>query len=386
MIVRIYTLLYLMVLFTACSCQNNLPMLNILSKEPINWEEKTACQINYAFQNSDTTLDAAIKFRGGMSSAYDKHSFSIELVDKYTFKSLPHDDDWVLNASYIDKTFMRHKISYDLFREMSYKNLAAKCEYVEVKIDGTYEGLYVLMEQVNAGMLHLNKKDSMAMLFKDPLLFYKDKNYAIVDSVNYYHQKYPKIAAKDFTNYIESFRSFLFSTSDTYFEANIDNWIDVDNIIDWHLLLLLTNNSDGIMKNFYLYKQDSKTPFRIAIWDYDHSFGRDGDNELNMDRELDCNRSILFKRLSEVAKYNARLAKRWHQLRKTGLFSVAHIDELIKENHTVIKGAIVKNQERWPIDSKWYFDANEYATEVTIIKEFVNKRLKELDLRFMYSG
>ncbi len=47
-------------------------------------------------------------------------------------------------------------------------------------------------------------------------------------------------------------------------------------------MLLLSNNGDGVMKNFLLYKIDSNTPFRIALWDYDHSFGRDGDNELNL--------------------------------------------------------------------------------------------------------
>ena len=33
------------------------------------------------------------------------------------------------------------------------------------------------------------------------------------------------------------------------------------------IILLFTNNADGIMKNFYLYKLDKNTPFRFAIWD-----------------------------------------------------------------------------------------------------------------------
>ena len=49
----------------------------------------------------------------------------------------------------------------------------------------------------------------------------------------------------------------------------------MENLIDWHILLLFTNNGDGLMKNYYFYKMDSETPFRFAIWDYDHTFGRD---------------------------------------------------------------------------------------------------------------
>ncbi len=386
MIVRIHIVVYLTIFFCACSGQDQLPVIEIFSEEQINWQEKKACKITYKFEEIDTTLHAAIKFRGGISRAYDKHSFSLELDNKYTFNSLPKDDDWVLNASYIDKTFMRHKICYDLFREMDNKNLAAKCDYIQLKIDGKYEGLYVLMEQVNAGMLDLDKTDSMAMLFKGPLLFYKEKNYEWMDSLNYYHQKYPKFSEKDFTFYIEDFRSFLFSSKDKAFEKNVTNWVDLDNIIDWHLLLLFTNNSDGVMKNFYLYKVNSKTPFRIAIWDYDHSFGRDGDNELNMmNVEVNCDRSVLLKRLSKMVQYTVRLKNRWSDLRNRGVFSAQHIADLIKENDSLIKSAILENQQRWPMDSKFYFDDNNYQQEVKLINTFVKIRLAQLDERFSYS-
>ena len=64
-----------------------------------------------------------IKCRGGISSKYNKHSFSLELEKKYSLAKLPIDDDWIINANYIDKTFMRHKICYDIFKEMNSKML-----------------------------------------------------------------------------------------------------------------------------------------------------------------------------------------------------------------------------------------------------------------------
>jgi hypothetical protein len=30
------------------------------------------------------------------------------------------------------------------------------------------------------------------------------------------------------------------------FEKFIDEWIDVESVIDWHLILLLSNNDDGV--------------------------------------------------------------------------------------------------------------------------------------------
>jgi spore coat protein CotH len=69
----------------------------------------------------------------------------------------------------------------------------------------------------------------------------------------------------------------MFNSPDSILLADVGKWIELQNLIDRHLLLLFTNNGDGVMKNFLLYKTESHTPFQIALWDYDHSFGRDGD-------------------------------------------------------------------------------------------------------------
>lgn len=66
---------------------------------------------------------------------------------------------------------MRHKISYDLFRAMSWRDTAPRCAYVNLQLDSAYVGLYVLMEKVNAGFLELEKEDTTAVHFKDPPLF-----------------------------------------------------------------------------------------------------------------------------------------------------------------------------------------------------------------------
>ena len=121
------------------------------------------------------------------------------------------------------------------------------------------------MEETNASMIGLNKIDTMAMLFKDPSIFVKKRKVNFQDSLNYYQQKYPKIKKSDKTYYIEEFKNFLFYSSDKEFSKKIDDWVDISNVIDWHIILLFSNNGDGIMKNFYLYKKGESDPFRFAI-------------------------------------------------------------------------------------------------------------------------
>ena len=136
------------------------------------------------------------------------------------------------------------------------------------------------------------------------------------------------------------------------------------------------------MKNFFLYKIDSMTPFRIALWDYDHSFGRDGDNELNMMNNAgEPKRSEIIRRLMEIpgSTYPARLEERWWQLREADILSYENIQQYLEQNDRMIRGQIHGNAEIWPLDNKWYYDASSYEEEIQLILDFVTLRIAQLD-------
>ena len=261
---------YLLLLLSLCllviSCNNDdLPILEIETKETIQWVYKIPCNIRYIDDGSSKEYKASIKSRGGSSKRFFKHSYRIEFNNKIGLANLPKDDDWILNASYIDKTFMRHKICYDIFKQMNPQNIAAKSSYVQTYVNGEYKGLYLLMEKVNASMIGLDKSDSMSMLFKDPPVFIQEQLSYVEDSTNYYEQKFPKISDQDFSTVLDSFKNFLFYSSDSVFAAQIEQWVVLENIIDWQLILLFSNNSDGLLKNFYLYKKISRLHFKLLF-------------------------------------------------------------------------------------------------------------------------
>ncbi len=382
---KLYLLIILFISGTVSCKREVLPSIHIKKEGAIGWKSKEPCTFIYSDAANEYELFGKIKCRGGISSKYHKHSFAIELDNKFSLANLPCDDDWILNANYIDKTFMRHKISYDLFREMNENNVASKSSFITIRINDKYEGLYVIMEEINGAMVGLNKGDPMAMLFKDPPIFIKERLTYVQDTLNYYQQKFPKINESDKTDYLERFKNFLYYSDDSCFAKDISTWVDIDNVIDWHLILLFSNNEDGIVKNFYLYKLDKDTPFRFAIWDYDHSFGRDGDNERNlMERELNCNRAILLERLSNIPEieYLHKLKKRWFELREQNILSFDNFDAHITENDRIISKEVEKNFEKWPVDSKWYYDNNDYRQELDLMRKFMKIRVNQLDEYF----
>ena len=362
-------------LFTSCAKEKPCEIF-ISSDWEIGWE-KEYCEISYG----NRTYPAEIKCRGGYSSKFEKHSYTIDFNDKIELGGLPKAKKFILNANYIDKTFMRHVLCYDLYREMNpVKNAAPLCKYANLTIDLMYNGLYVLMQHIDADMLGLDRADTLAMLFKEPPVF-KD------DTSKDYDQKFPKKKKCDMSMYMDEFKNFLFNSDDATFAREIEDRIDIENVIDWHILLLFSNGEDGLKKNFFLYKKDSSTPYRIALWDCDHSFGRDGDNEMNLMRsEIDCNRNIMLKRLSEIPEigYEKRLCKRYKELRDNKIISAEHINWYIDKYNSIIQEDVERNFALWPVNSPNYFDDNTYEQELEIIRKFLEIRIPQLDERFGY--
>ena len=384
---NVLTLFVLIFLFGCTeSDRKDLPQIHIFSKQEIPTDRKIYSRIIYVENGDSLHIKTEIKRRGGASVKYKKHSFRIELEKKIPLVGLPRDDDWILNANYIDKTFMRHKISYDLFRKMHPENIAPRCAYVEVFLNENYAGLYVLMEKIDASTGFLKKKDPSASLFKDPPIFFENRLEKVQEPNNYYQQKFPKIHKTDQTKIIEAFQAFLFNSSDSVFQKEIAQRVNLRNVIDWHLLLLFSNNSDGIMKNFYFLKRNFEMPFEFVPWDYDHSFGRDGDNEMNLMRhELDVNRSVLLRRLNKDKQYRIRLKNRYRLLRERGIFSVKHFKKMISQNDEIIRPHVERNFEKWPVNGYWYFDDAAYEDELKLMEKFVEMRLMRLDTFFDFS-
>jgi hypothetical protein len=274
---------------------------------------------------------------------------------------------------------MPHKINYDLFRQMHPENLAPLCEYVNVKINDEYYGLFILMERLDQNRLKVNKKDPGAIVFKEPPIFHQIMPENFLNEENYFNQRYPKINKEDKKYEM----NFLLNASDIEFQSKIANWIDLRNVLDWHLLLLFSNNGDALVKNFYLYKKKNFAPFRIAIWDCDHTFGRDCDGEKNMmEREIDFNESILFQRLLKWGSYKKKLQERWIELRNEKIFSEKNLNRMINENDKKIKNHVTRNFEKWPLNHSYYFDNNSYDQELELMREFISKRIPFLDKYF----
>src|SRR5205085_480718 len=85
-------------------------------------------------------------------------SFGVTLNAPASLLGMSSNVHWVLNAAFIDRSFMRHKLSYDLFLALSSPDApryAAASRFVEVVLNGKYQGAYLLMQRVDRTLLQL---------------------------------------------------------------------------------------------------------------------------------------------------------------------------------------------------------------------------------------
>ena len=351
-----------------------------LLTDTLPWKKKYKAAI---VLNNKDTLDLKFRLRGGGSAQFAKHNYLLEFKEKQRFESGIYDDDIILTANYIDKTFLRHVLNYELFREMDSLNSAPKTQFVWFKQNEEDKGLYVLMEKVNAGMLSLNKKDTSACLFKGTRFLTKEVQTVFQDSVNKYHQKFPVLTTRDKSFEIENLRRFILSSSDSIFKSDFDKYFSLHNILDWYILLAFTNNHDGELKNFYLYKKDEKSPFLFSIWDCDDSFGRTGGNHLNIDLpEVNMRKSILFDRLISHPTFEfERLVNQRYQMHKKELLNKDNLIKRIESYYLQLEPYLNRNAEVWPLNTSEYQDKATAREEYDLMIRFIQKRSAEIELR-----
>jgi len=359
----------------------SLPALYIETMGTLDFEKKKDIRIRQISIKDTVLVSGTAKWRGGWSRQFDKKSFSIDTEYPISLAGMKPHTKWILNASYIDKTMMRHRFWYELWQSINPNHEAAACRYVLLNVDGQNQGLYIAMERIHESRLGITPS---GVLFKDPQVFRKDTIPAEKDD-SYFHQKYPDPEIENRDSLLFKFQDFLHNSDSTSFCNQIDQWVDIGNMIDWHLLLLLSDNGDGLLKNFYLYMLSDKDLLKVIPWDYDHSAGRDGDNELNLRNTfIDDDRNILLDRLMKLNAhdYNNKRRARWQKLRQANIISIGPINDRIEFLKNEIASSIEDNFKIWPYDGPGYYDANNHEEEVQIMQVYLKNRIDFLDRYF----
>ncbi len=358
----------------------------------------------------EITQKATIKIRGASSTVYPKKSYGIEIVDDEgeeldcPLLGLREDGDWILEALYTDYSKMRKQLCFDLWldqcdspvEDAKYPN-GIRGRHVEVFINGSWHGLYILSEKVDRKQLGIKKvkedDDTGEVTLRG--ISFKGESWSDATHLDGYDatartdtlewqgwsQDYPDdegTYAWDYLKSIIDFTSQSSSLDDATFCEQAEQWFDMDNVIDYLLFLQLTDAVDNCLKNTFLsiYNvQEDDSRWFFTPWDLDATFGRmPGGDESNV-YGFDYNYMVpsFFRRLL-TSPYADQLRERWNELKET-VWAPASVNARIEEyaNLLVESGAWERERKQWPAF------CNDAESEVEFMETWYSRNYQVVD-------
>ncbi|MBE2280315.1 MAG: CotH kinase family protein [Ignavibacteriaceae bacterium] len=379
-----------------------------------------------------------IELRGSSSQQFPKKPYAFETRDaagnnnNVPLLGLPSENDWILNATYNDKTLMRDVLMYNLSNVAG--RYASRSKYCEVILNGQYIGVYILMEKIKTDK---NRVDIKKMTPEDITGDNLTGGYIIkIDKLDgeqvqgwqspnlpypgspfktFYQYHIPKPddivnAQKDYIkNFISNFENVMKGNN---FENPLTGYpsiFDENSLADFYLFNEFAKNVDGFRLSTFMHKdRDSRNPKMIMgpIWDFNIALGNANyygaappegwqiDN-LTTDTWFLQNDGFQvpfwWKKLRTGDRFAAKLKVRWevlknHALNKDRIFAV--IDSLV----TYLEESRIRNFQKWQILSQYVwpnpFVGHTYQAEISYLKNWISSRLAWMDteIDLLYTG
>lgn len=394
--------------------------------------------ITHRGQHIDYEGYIAIRYRGNSSFAMsDKKPYSIHTMTgpleeegvkkkKVDILGMGKDNKWVLLAPYADRSMIRDLLTFTVARP--WMEYTPEGKLVEVFLDGTYYGVYVLCEAVSKGKTRLNLDDPGEegdALTGGYLLevdcaeegFFTSHYHPVLsdgtpiwDRYNYYQYKSPEIQdmTREQINYIndriDDMEGALASPNYLDPEEGYRKYIDVQNFIDYQLFNEFGNNVDGyrLSGKFFKRRDSVDRRFKMVLWDLNLAFGACRHNEsYRTDTWMYQSNDITYplgevylipfwwQRVNSDPDYTTQLKARWKQFRRSNMSNeavMATVDSLVEVVNRY--GAETRNSQAWPRWKQWIWPSNyvpkSYSDEISYLKNWINDRLAWMDEQLGY--
>ena len=371
-----------------------------------------------------------IEIRGSSSQMFPKKQFGIETRDtlgesmNVSIFGFPAESDWILSASYNDKSLMRDALTYTLASSLG--RYASRTRFCEVVINDHYQGVYIFFEKIkrDKNRVNISKLDSTGVTGDALTGGYIIKIDKLDGSGNdgwnsrfppqlgstfkvFYQYHYPK--PEDITdaqklyinNFVLNYESVLYSPTYADTVNGYSKYLDIPSMVDFFLISEVTKNVDAYRLSMFMYKdKDSKNPklFFGPVWDYNHGFGNcdyyDASTIKGWQLTYLTSNSTFFsndqfqvpfwwKKVYEDSVFIKKISSRWKELRNNK-FSLPIINRFIDSVSTLIDEAQVRNFTTWPILNTYVWPnayvGGSYSNEITYLKKWIADRVEWMDI------
>lgn len=401
----------------------------------------------------DSLMIAAFKYRGASSSNYPKRSYAIKLRDEngnsVDRKLLGYrsDNNWILDAMYIDLACMRNRVATDLWNAFECKPYYADREkkvrtgtrgkFVEVILNGEWWGLYCMTEKMDRKQLKLKKfvPAAQSATGEDEVhgVLYKAKQWSYEvfmghesnDDNDNKQVIYPHKKVSDYKNILgqETWCEYEFKYPDyedeavewrplhdaanmvaTSFILNIDSVksrFDYPMLRDYYLFIDLLLATDNHGKNLFWYAYDIQGPegdkLSLAPWDLDGTFGQDWDGlttntkdvMLDFDtyiKEREHGQFAIFDLIKSRPEWKQDLKDRYAELRIKGVISGDSIANRFANYASLFEASLADQREQNMWSKAYHSRHKDIQGGATYAESWIRRRVNWLDQKYGFDA
>lgn len=256
----------------------SLPRLDIATtgNAPINSTEvyvPTTISIDGLDAFDDYKGSAQIRGRGNSTWNLPKKPYKFKLDEKEGLMGMASEKDWILLANYLDGTHMLNAVAMKTGQLMNLP-FTNHIEPVEVYLNGQYQGLYMLTEQIEVKKNRVDIGDNGILL---QLEQYFDEDWKFRSTA---YRLPVMVMHPELTDYAElepiiaQFEQMEALVARADFPNNtILDLLDAESVANYFLVNMLCDNRElNHPKSTFLYKTKTGKWTMGPIWDFDWAF------------------------------------------------------------------------------------------------------------------
>ena len=344
-----------------------------------------------------------VNVRGNTSAGYPKKPYKVKLDKKASPFGLGSvkSKHWVLLANMPDMSNMRNKLAYDFAASIGVKGM--KSTWVEVVLNGRYDGLYQFCEQIRVAKDRVNVFDwegysedsghtAEDLSWIDPSGVDVNGGWLFefsteMDEVSRFTVRSGNLEMKTMVNspeylntngaMFDSARGSLRNYFDACTSANrksaegrhYSTYCDVDSMVGYFLVQELFGNQDAGAKSRYAYKDVGEKLVWGPVWDFDHAAGTSNMQRPSPERWHAAQGSMYCD-----YRFARRARAKYIQIR--GAYAaLAANGGTIDQYAAFLRESAEANDARWPQNRT-------FAQDVSILKNFIAGHKAWLDEQF----
>ena len=270
-------------------------------------------------------FDVELKGRGNTTWGQVKKPYQIKLKHKADLLGLGKQRKWLLLANFLDATNLRTDAAFYV-EEMLGENFAYKGEFVDLYVNGDYEGLYYLTRGIEIDKNAVDLKDPLSVLVElDNAFAWGETQYFVTN--NGEHLTVKDVRTKDsvdeaMADFLADFNELEKAVKEKDY-AKVTELIDIESFVQYYLLEEFIMNQDAYFTSQYFYKDGPEDKIHAGpAWDFDIAFDlwNGLPSNFNYTKSLGAyedlavekqygNRSKLFAKLIEMPEFRAEVEK-----------------------------------------------------------------------------